>query len=649
VIGAGEGVRSPASPWWRLAYATLFVVVLPTLLILWARRLDGLVRLVPVGPTGAGVAIAAAGAALALAGVWTLRTQGGGWPMSPFPPTRLVNRGVYRIIADPIYVGAALVCLGATLAFHSGAGIFVVTPVFSLAMAAFVIGYERDATRRRFGAISTPLLRLPPATGERAGPWDRVACYLLVLLPWVVLYQAVEYLGVPSDARSAYLSWESHLSVVPWMEALYVFTYPYVLLAPLSPARRRDLRRFALQGLVATAVIIPIYLLLPLVAAAKPVPEGSIWSPLMRWERLNDQPVTAFPAFHVVWACIASRLYSAAFRRARWVFWVIAAGIAASAVLTGMHAVLDVAAAFVVYAVIARGSAVWEWVRRATERVANSWREWTVGPVRLLSHSIPAAVGAAVGVVVALWLAGPDQLGWVLAMFVASVIGAGLWAQVIEGSPQLLRPYGYFGSVLGVLLVVVAAALDGQDLWIPFGAFGVGGCLAQGIGRVRCLIQGCCHGRAADASRGICYMHPRSRVTRLSDLGGVPIHPTPLYSLIWMLFVGAVLMRLWLLAAPLPFVVGSYFVLAGVGRFAEEHYRGEPQTAWIAGMRVYQWLALAFVVGGAVLTAFGGPSAPAPQPVPLSVLAVLPVVALAAYAAFGVDFPGSNLRFSRLV
>ena len=137
-------------------------------------------------------------------------------------------------------------------------------------------------------------------------------------------------------------------------------------------------------------------------------------------------------------------------------------------------------------------------------------------------------------------------------------------------------------------------------------------------------------------------------MTRLSTLGGTPLHPTQLYSLLWMLVVAAALLRLWTLAAPLPFIVGWYFVLVGLGRFVEEHLRGEPQTAVWGGLRLYQWLAVLFIVGGALVTTVPGSAAPplaVPAPRDLGVIAGF---AALAYLAYGADFPRLNARFSRL-
>jgi protein-S-isoprenylcysteine O-methyltransferase Ste14 len=636
----------------RLAYAALFIVALPSALIAWAHRLDTLVAL-PLPPDAflspaMGIAVVAAGLALMLAAMRDLWRFGHGLPASPFPPERLVTRGVYRLVADPIYVGAVCVSAGVSLWAHSAAGLWIVTPTLALAVAAFVLGYERDATRQRFGAADTPWLRLPPATDEPPTVADRVSVYALVFAPWLLLYQSVEYLGVPHDARSIYLPWDAWLPVIPWTESVYASTYLFVLAAPLVARRRGDIREFARSGIVATSMITPFYMLVPLVAVAKPVVGAGFWVELLRWERWGDAPVTAFPAFHVVWAFLAARLFSSSAPRLRSLWWSAAIAMSAAAVTTGMHAVVDIVAGAAAYAIVIRRGAIWRFLRSAAELVANSWREKTVGPVRLINHGIYAGLGAGFSIALSVALAGTVQLGWFAACVFGAVAGAALWGQLVEGSSLLLRPYGYFGSVVGVVTVALIAAAIGTDGWLIFCAFGVGSTIASAFGRLRCLVQGCCHGRLAPTSIGIRYTHPRSRVLRLSSLGGVPVHPTQLYAILSALFVGCVLVRLWVLAAPLSFIAGVYFVLTGISRFVEEHFRGEPQTVTVAGLRLYQWLAIGFVIGGAVLTTIRTVAAPPPHPIELGTLPVLALIAALTYAAYGVDFPASGWRFSRL-
>jgi prolipoprotein diacylglyceryltransferase len=170
----------------------------------------------------------------------------------------------------------------------------------------------------------------------------------------------------------------------------------------------------------------------------------------------------------------------------------------------------------------------------------------------------------------------------------------------------------------------------------------------QLLGRFRCLVQGCCHGAPTEKEWGIRYTRPESRVYRIAHLQGVPVHPTPLYSMLGNVAIGIVVGRLWGAGAPLPLIVGLYLVLAGLARFVEESYRGEPQTPVVGGLRLYQWFALLSVVAGATVMALRTTSTvPAPDPSWVALAAGV-LLGLAFWFAMGVDFPESTRRFSRL-
>ena len=634
----------------KLAYAALFVVLLPAGLILWASRLDELVPLPAYRAPLAGAAVSTLGIALMVAATLALRVHGRGLPMSPYPPERYVAEGPYRLVRHPIYVGAVLVAAGLALALGSAAGLWIVTPVLAAAAATWVLGYELGATRERFGAgARAPLLGLAPASDTAPTGWQRASVLLLLFLPWLVLYEAVELLGVPPDAVIEWRRWELSLPVLPWTEVVYALTYPFVLLAPFVARTGRDLRSFMTRGWLAMALIIPVYLLLPLIVPAKPVDGTGPLETMLRWERAYDGPVTAFPAYHLVWALLAAQVYRSRWPRLTMLWFGFAAAVAVSCVTTGMHATGDALGGLIVFAAVTHAASIWEWVRRSAEGLANSWQEVTLGPVRLLSHGLYAAAGIWLGLVIIASLAGPDTTWIILAVSTATIVGAAVWAQVVEGSPQLLRPYGYYGGIIGGVLALLVAGALGADVWRLLAAFAVGGSVTQAVGRCRCLVQGCCHGAECAEWLGIRYHHPRSRVTRLAHLDGRPLHPTQVYSAGWMLLVGAMLFRLWTLHAGLQLILGSYLILTGLGRFVEEHYRGEPQTRTWRGFRMYQWLAIAFVVIGAVVTAVGWTPASAPQPPSANSLLGITAFGMLSYFAYGCDFPRLNFRFSRLV
>jgi protein-S-isoprenylcysteine O-methyltransferase Ste14 len=631
----------------KALYGALFVVVLPLLLAAWARAMADATPLATPFPPWTGLAASAAGLALMLAGMAALWVHGRGLPMNAFPPPRLVTRGIYRFLAHPIYIGFCVLLAGAAVALRSGSGFWLVSPVVMAGCAGLVLGYERDDLIRRFGALPQPLIRLPADREAPPDIWERISCFVLVLIPWVLIYEAIRALGTPPDAVAVHLPFETRLPVMEWTELFYFSVYPLTCAVPFVARSGRDLRRFSVRGLVAMALVFPVYLALPLIAPPRPFTPHSGLGALLLWERGIDTPAEAFPSFHVIWVLLAAEVFAGRLPRLRWMWRAWAVLVSASCVTTGNHALVDVAGGFAVVALVASGAKLWEWLRRATERIANSWKEWRWGEVRAINHGAYAGLGSFLALAIVGQLAGPAHAPAVLLTGVCSLVGAALWAQYIEGSPRLLRPYGYYGGVIGAVLGALAAPLLGSSTWLMLAAYSVAGPWVQSMGRLRCLVQGCCHGHPAPEEIGIRYRHPRSRVCRLSDWKGVPLHPTPLYSILWNGYIALAMTRLWSLHAALALIAGLYLILTGLGRFVEEAYRGEPQTPVYARLRLYQWVAIVTVVVGALLTTVPAGPAPTPQ------WAWEPLLPAAAFGllttfALGVDFPNSNRRFARL-
>jgi phosphatidylglycerol:prolipoprotein diacylglycerol transferase len=137
-------------------------------------------------------------------------------------------------------------------------------------------------------------------------------------------------------------------------------------------------------------------------------------------------------------------------------------------------------------------------------------------------------------------------------------------------------------------------------------------------------------------------------VCKLARLGGQPVYPTPLYSILGNVVILGLLLRLWCSGAALGFIFGSALILTACARFMEEGYRGEPQTVRFGGLAIYQWLALGFVITGAVAMAVPTPPAPPISPAVFAPLWFAVPFGLVVWFAMGVDFPDSHRRFSRL-
>ena len=133
-------------------YAALFValvlVLLPARVLAWS----GITPPSVLGrPQAAGFVMGAVGGALALWCVATFAVVGRGTPAPFDPPRRLVVRGPYRIVRNPMYTGAGVALAGAALYYQSDA-LAGYAALFLLATHVFVVAYEEPTLRQTFGA-----------------------------------------------------------------------------------------------------------------------------------------------------------------------------------------------------------------------------------------------------------------------------------------------------------------------------------------------------------------------------------------------------------------------------------------------------------------------------------------------------------------
>lgn len=131
-------------------YGTGFVLLWGWL-ALYARRYDRNFEIsIPEGAVVSGIALMAAGAALAVAcvGVFVVRGRGTAAPFDP--PTVFVPSGPYRYVRNPMYIGGWLVLAGFGLAQRS-VSILLLSLAMLLAAHLFVMLVEEPALRRRFG------------------------------------------------------------------------------------------------------------------------------------------------------------------------------------------------------------------------------------------------------------------------------------------------------------------------------------------------------------------------------------------------------------------------------------------------------------------------------------------------------------------
>lgn len=630
-----------------MLYGVLFVILVPLALAAWAHAAAGSLNLPTLHSELWGATLTAFGIAIMTLAMASLWRYGGGLPMNAFPPPRFVHQNVYSLVPHPIYGGFLIACAGVAIFTGSASALWLITPAVALTCAALVLGYELPDLRQRFGpALSSPWL--PRDRPEEPSLLERLRIYLVILLPWLTLFQLVGALGKAPGSIDTYLPFEARFPVLQTTELLYASTYVVVLLVPILIRSSSALRRFAQQGLVAMALIFPLYLILPIFVPPRAFEPTTAIGQLLQWERTPYSGTAAFPSFHVVWAFIAASALSDGSRSKKVLWRTWAALVALSCITTGMHSIADVLAGLVTYLIVVRIESIYKAILAVAERIANYWHEWRIGPIRIINHGGFAAAAMFFGIIMLDTLIGPAHRVIIISIFLGITIGAVMWAQWVEGSPALLRPLGYYGGVVGGILGAMSALYFHVSPWAVLAAVSLAAPILQGVGRLRCLVQGCCHGRPTHSVPGIRYTDPHSRVCRLANLSGVSVHATPVYSTLWNVVVELVLLRLLQLHAPCTLIVGAYLFLSSAGRFVEEAYRGEPQTASFCGLHLYQWITIVVSIAGAIITTI--PSSPLPAVAPISLSSIFLALACAAITWFvaGIDFPESSRRFARL-
>lgn len=96
--------------------------------------------------------------------------QGVGTPAPVFPTQRLVVKGFYRYVRNPMYVGVLSIILGQALLF-AHAGLLWLSAIMLIAFHVFVIGYEEPTLSRTFGDDYARFRANVPRWLPRLRPW----------------------------------------------------------------------------------------------------------------------------------------------------------------------------------------------------------------------------------------------------------------------------------------------------------------------------------------------------------------------------------------------------------------------------------------------------------------------------------------------
>jgi len=117
-----------------------------------------------------------------------------------------------------------------------------------------------------------------------------------------------------------------------------------------------------------------------------------------------------------------------------------------------------------------------------------------------------------------------------------------LWEYYSQNPSQIVGGLGLaiYGAVLGATLGLwIYSKLSKHSFAYFADVIAPGIIIAQAIGRVGCVVNGCCHGSETDAFCAVVYSNPDSFATL-----GIPVHPTQVYEIIYDLIVFGILFAL---------------------------------------------------------------------------------------------------------
>jgi len=166
------------------------------------------------------------------------------------------------------------------------------------------------------------------------------------------------------------------------------------------------------------------------------------------------------------------------------------------------------------------------------------------------------------------------------------------WDYYIANPAQIVRFEGLtvYGAVLGALsAVLIYCWVKKLSFWQLGDIVAPGAILGQAIGRIGCLINGCCYGLPTSLPWGIVYTHPGSYCPL-----GEAVQPTQVYHLLWNLIGFGILWALRRRLKPQGSLLLFYLALYAVGDLSIRFVRaGDP---FLFGMQQAQLIGIVILV-----------------------------------------------------
>ena len=217
-----------------------------------------------------------------------------------------------------------------------------------------------------------------------------------------------------------------------------------------------------------------------------------------------------------------------------------------------------------------------------------------LGPISIYSYGLLLVSAYLIGLQLAVsrgrarGLDGNRVMDLGIAIIVAALVGAKLLLFFVDFDHftedptelwTLLRSGGVFygGFLLAVGVAFWYMKRHAMPLWTTCDAFAPGIALGQAVGRVGCLLAGCCYGKPTDLPWAVTFTDSLAASNVGTPLG-VSLHPTQLYESLATLLI-LIFLLVWERKghAYAGRTFWTYLFLYPTARFVIEFYRGDPR------------------------------------------------------------------------
>jgi phosphatidylglycerol:prolipoprotein diacylglycerol transferase len=240
-----------------------------------------------------------------------------------------------------------------------------------------------------------------------------------------------------------------------------------------------------------------------------------------------------------------------------------------------------------------------------------------LGPIFIYSYGLMIGIG----VVMVMWLSE-------LVVFLASIVGGRLLRVFLDRGDyayDLLKIFkiweGGFDFYGGLILAIPIGiwylkrkklpVLNTVDLVITYVP------LATAFGRLGCFLQGCCHGTLTTVSWAVrspkwfsaqdgiigtpaFVQHVNMHLIESSDTLSLPVHPTQLYSSLYLFIIFFILVILRKHKHFNGEILSAFFIAYSIARFFNEFLRGDAQKTFF-GISLYQLCSIVCFIAGIIL------------------------------------------------